>query len=127
MGDRTRSLFRRRLRTLFVLGSLLYMSASFPPITTAQKKHPPAKPLDLNTATVEQLEQLPGIGPSTAKAIVQFREKSGPFERIEDLLAIHGISRKKLEKLRPYVIIRSPAGKIHSLERGQPCPKYLVR
>ena len=61
------------------------MSASW-----SRKKKPPAEPIDLNSAT---LEQLPGIGPSTAKAIVQFREKSGPFARVEDLLAIHGFSK----------------------------------
>jgi competence ComEA-like helix-hairpin-helix protein len=73
------------------------------------EKQPPAKPLDLNTATVEQLEQLPGIGPVTAKAIVRFRTKSGPFRRVEDLLAIRGITKRKLEKLRPYVTVVPPA------------------
>jgi len=73
-------------------------------LAAAQKK-PPANPIDLNTATLEQLEQLPGIGPSTAKAIIQFRKKSGPFKRVEDLLAIHGISKARLEKLRPYVTV----------------------
>ena len=73
----------------------------------AARKHPPAKPLDLNTATAVELQQLPGIGPSTAQAIVQFREKSGPFQRVEDLLAIHGISKANLEKLRPYVFVKS--------------------
>jgi competence ComEA-like helix-hairpin-helix protein len=73
------------------------------------EKQPPAKPLDLNTATVEQLEQLPGVGPVTAKAIVRFRTKSGPFRRVEDLLAIRGITKRKLEKLRPYVTVVPPA------------------
>jgi comEA protein len=71
--------------------------------TVAARKTPPAKPIDLNAATVEQLEQLPGVGPSTAKAIVRFREKSGWFQRVEDLLAVHGISQNKLEMLKPYV------------------------
>jgi len=70
------------------------------------KKQPPAKPLDLNTATPAELQQLPGIGPTTAKAIVHFREKSGPFRRVEDLLVIRGISRARLEKLRPYVTVQ---------------------
>jgi competence protein ComEA len=69
------------------------------------KKHPPARPVDLNRASAEQLEQIPGIGPSTANDIITFREKSGPFQRVEDLLAIHGISKSKLEKLRPYVTV----------------------
>jgi competence ComEA-like helix-hairpin-helix protein len=72
-------------------------------------KQPPVKPLDLNSATVEQLEQLPGVGPRTAQEIVKFREKSGPFRRVEDLLAIRGITKRRLEKLRPYVIVTPPA------------------
>ena len=59
--------------------------------SAVSQKKPSATPLNLNTATIEQLEQLPGIGPNTAKSIVEFRERSGPFQRIEDLLAIKGI------------------------------------
>jgi competence protein ComEA len=69
------------------------------------KKTPPAVPVNLNTAGAEQIEQVPGIGPGTAKAIVSFREKSGPFQRIEDLLAIRGITVRKLKQLRPYVTV----------------------
>ncbi len=72
-------------------------------------KQPPAKPLDLNAATVEQLERLPGVGPRTAQEIVKFREKSGPFRRVEDLLAIRGITKRRLERLRPYVTVTPPA------------------
>ena len=73
------------------------------------KKRPPEQPLDLNTATAEQLEQLPAVGPGMADAIVEFREKSGPFRRVEDLLAIRGITKQRLEKIRPYVIVNPPA------------------
>jgi comEA protein len=90
-----------------LLAAALFLTAT---LGAAQKK-PPSKPLDLNSATAEELQQLPGIGPSTAKAIVQFREKSGPFQRVEDLLVIHGISRARLEKLRPYVTIGKPPAK----------------
>lgn len=69
------------------------------------RKKPPAHPIDLNTATVEQLQELPGIGPGTAKAIVRFRGKSGPFRRVEDLLAVRGITKQRLGKLRPYVTV----------------------
>ena len=44
-----------------------------------------------------------------AKAIVQFRSKSGPFERLEDLLAIRGITSRKLAQLRPYLTLSKPA------------------
>jgi competence ComEA-like helix-hairpin-helix protein len=69
------------------------------------KKAPPAAPLDLNAATATQLVQVPGIGAATARAIVQFRQKSGPFQRVEDLLAIRGISARKLAQIRPYVTV----------------------
>ena len=94
----------------FALAVLTVLILYFHAIALAQKK-PPAKPLDLNTATVEQLQQLPGIGPATAKAIVRFREKSGPFRRPEDLLAIHGISKARFDKLRPYITVVPPATK----------------
>jgi competence protein ComEA len=71
----------------------------------AQKKVPPAHPLDLNSATAEQLQQIPGIGPATAANIVKFREKSGPFHRVEDVLVIHGISKRVFEEIRPYLTV----------------------
>ena len=79
-------------------------------LASAQKK-PPVHPLELNAATVEQLQQVPGIGPRTAEAIVNFREKSGPFRRIEDLLAIKGITQPKLDKMRPYLSVTPPPPK----------------
>jgi len=72
-------------------------------------KQPPAKPLNLNSATADQLAQLPGIGPKTAQTIVNFRKASGPFRRVEDLLAIRGISQKKLAAIRPYVTVGKPS------------------
>ena len=51
--------------------------------------------LNLNTATARELEALPGIGPSLARKIIEFREKKGGFKRIEELLAVPGISEKR--------------------------------
>ncbi|MGH9794231.1 MAG: ComEA family DNA-binding protein [Candidatus Acidiferrales bacterium] len=65
------------------------------------------KRLELNTATAEELDTLPEVGPKLAKAIVQFREKSGPFRRVEDLLAVPGISKRRLEKIRPHVFVET--------------------
>jgi competence protein ComEA len=96
--------FRRSIGVVF---AVVILTLLLVPSAVSQKK-PPAKPIDLNAATLEQLEQLPGVGSSTAKAIIQFREKSGPLKRVEDLLAIHGISQSRLEKLRPYVIVAPP-------------------
>ncbi len=75
----------------------------------AQDKQDPAKPLDLNTATAEQLDHLPEVGPKLAAAIVQFRDKSGPFRRVEELLAVPGITKRRLEKIRPHVTVKAPA------------------
>jgi competence protein ComEA len=66
---------------------------------------PQATIIDINKATVLDLQKLPGIGPSLAKQIVAYREKNGPFRRVEDLMAIKGIGFKKWKKIRPYVRI----------------------
>jgi competence protein ComEA len=63
----------------------------------------PAGAVNLNTAGVDQLDTLPGIGPATAKAIVSHRTRKGPFSRVEDLLAIDGIGPKKLDAIRDLV------------------------
>ena len=94
-----------RFAFILAAASLLFL---FSGAALAQKKNPPAKPVDLNSASVEQLQQVPGIGPATAKSIVNFREKSGPFQRVEDLLAIRGISKQALERMRPYVTVSAP-------------------
>jgi competence protein ComEA len=62
--------------------------------------------LNLNTATPKQLEGLPGIGPALAKRIVEFRDKKGGFKRVEELLAIQGISEKKWQALKEHVTVR---------------------
>jgi competence protein ComEA len=62
--------------------------------------------INLNTATVEQLQTLPGIGPTLAKRIVTFREKNHGFKRVEELLAVPGISEKKWKTIRDKVEIK---------------------
>ena len=62
--------------------------------------------LNLNTATIKELEALPGIGPVLARRIVEFREKKGGFKRVEELLAIPGVSEKKWKVLRERVEVK---------------------
>jgi competence protein ComEA len=62
--------------------------------------------LDLNTATAAELEALPEIGKVTAQAIVDYRAKSGPFQRVEDLLKVPGIGPATLDKVRALVTVR---------------------
>ena len=56
-----------------------------------------------NTATAEELRQIPGIGPKTAEAIILERETNGPFRYPEDLMSVSGIGPKKLESFLPYL------------------------
>ncbi len=62
--------------------------------------------IDINTATLEQLDKLPGVGPSTAQKIIDYREKHGNYNSIEDLKKLGGIGDKTIDKLRDKVDIR---------------------
>ncbi len=63
----------------------------------------PGVPLDLNTATVEQLDELDGIGPATAQQIVAYREAHGGFGSVEELDQVPGIGETRLAALRDKV------------------------
>lgn len=65
----------------------------------------PGAKVNLNTATLEQLDELPGVGPVTAKAILAWRTKNGHFDSIEDLLDVKGIGQATLEDLRDLVTV----------------------
>ncbi|MDQ1468080.1 MAG: competence protein ComEA [Actinomycetota bacterium] len=65
----------------------------------------PAAPLDLNTATQAQLEELPGIGPTLAQAIIQEREREGGFHSVDDLRRVSGIGDARFARLRPLVTL----------------------
>jgi competence protein ComEA len=59
--------------------------------------------VNVNTATVAELERLPGVGPALAARIVEHREKNGAFKQAEDLMLVKGIGEKSFERLQPYV------------------------
>jgi competence protein ComEA len=65
----------------------------------------PGALVDLNTATAEQLETLPGVGPATAAAIIAHRDQNGPFTAVDQLLDVRGIGEAKLEQLRDLVSV----------------------
>lgn len=62
------------------------------------------KKVNINTATVEQLQQLKGIGPSKAKAIIEEREKGGPFKTIEEIMRVKGIGEKTFESIKESLV-----------------------
>lgn len=63
-------------------------------------------PLDLNTATIAQLCQVKGIGETTARAIISYRETNGRFSSVEELMKVKGIGKKKYESFSQYFIVQ---------------------
>lgn len=59
----------------------------------------PAGPVNINTATLEQLDTLPGIGPSLAQRIIDYREANGPFSAVGDLMNVSGIGETRMEAI----------------------------
>jgi competence protein ComEA len=90
----------RAFFSCFLFAFLLFTTAS-----RAATKKPPLKPVNINAATSEELQQVPGIGPATAEKILQMRKSYGAFKSVDDLLAIKGIGKKRLDKMRKYLTV----------------------
>ena len=82
-----------------IVAATLLIAAPLP-IASADEKL-----ININTASVEELVELKGIGDAKAKAIVEYREKSGPFKSVDDLQNVKGIGDKLLAKLRPQLSV----------------------
>jgi len=93
------------LRTFLFLCVFLSVCAA---INSAKKK-PPLKPVNINTANSEELQQVPGIGPATAQKILEMRKSYGAFKSVDDLLAIRGLGEKRLDKMRKYLTVGKPS------------------
>jgi competence protein ComEA len=65
----------------------------------------PTQPINLNTATLDQLEGLPGIGPALGQRILDYRQLHGPFASVDELVNVSGIGEKRMEDLRPLVTV----------------------
>ena len=105
-------MFRRHSATRAFLAGLVL---SLVPFSLAYaKKKPPAHPININTANSADLQQVPGIGPSTAQKILDTRKSYGSFKSVDDLLAIKGIGPKRLEKMRKYLTVGKPLSKKQS-------------
>ncbi|MCP8967190.1 helix-hairpin-helix domain-containing protein [Ectobacillus ponti] len=85
-------------------GMMVYVPRAGEQIAAPEAPEQAAK-IAVNTATKEQLQQIPGIGPKKADAIVQYREEHGPFQRAEDLLEVPGIGEKLLEQMKGSMIV----------------------
>lgn len=85
------------IRRLTVAAVALAIAFSAAPIFAAEGQ------VNVNTATVAELDRLPGVGPSLAARIVEHREKNGAFKQAEDLMLVRGIGEKSFAKMKPYV------------------------
>jgi competence ComEA-like helix-hairpin-helix protein len=99
------------VRSFLALTFSLFLFSS---CVLAAKKKPPKHPVNINTATSMELQQVPGIGPATAEKILRMRRAHGPFKSVDELLAIKGIGKKRLAKMRPYLTVGNPVSQKRS-------------
>jgi competence protein ComEA len=100
--------------TRMLTGALIVLAMITPAAAGAQEKAPKSAPvatsapLNLNTATVTQLEALPGVGMKVAERIVEYRQKNGGFKKVEDLMNVRGVGEKSFVKLKPMLTVSAP-------------------
>lgn len=102
------------LVTTLALAALGTLVTSAPAPAQAQRRGAPTTSLEtpaasegvvnIQTASADELQRLPGIGPSKAAAIIAFRERTA-FRRVEDILRVRGIGRATFRRLRPYLTV----------------------
>ena len=96
---------RYRLRRYTMLGPSSAQRPSHPPGREKRRLDYPV--LDLNTASAEELERLPGIGPKTAERIIKYREKLGYFVSLDQLREVWGLRAENLDRALPYLQIKT--------------------
>ena len=79
---------------------------------------PDFPPVDLNTATAEELDTLPGIGESLARRIIAYREANGPFGSIEEIMEVSGIGEAKFAELKDRVTVDNGKGEVTNEDSG---------
>jgi len=77
------------------------------PLSAARSPQAPSRPININTASVTELMQLPRVGQKVAERIVAFRKQHGGFQRPEELMNVKGIGEKSFAKLKPYLTLSS--------------------
>jgi competence protein ComEA len=92
------------LKKVLVLSVILVVVMAMVPIAMAEEQNK----IDLNSASVDDLMTLKGIGAKYAQRIVEYRESNGPFTQIDDIMNIKGIGAKTFESIKDMIMIKSP-------------------
>ena len=104
-------MIRNAIAILLCLGlGVVASSAQDPARRSTTASASASAPVNLNTASVAQLETLPGVGKATAERILEYRQKNGPFKRIEDLMNVRGVGEKSFLKLKPLITVAAAKG-----------------
>jgi len=90
----------RRARIVCVLALCLGLALSSVSVMAQKSAAAPTEKININSATSEQLQAIPGIGPATAKAILEYRAKVGKFNKIDEIINVKGIGEKKFQKIK---------------------------
>ena len=105
-------------RSALVLVAALVCNAS--PLAAQRSARPPVAAtvastgtVNLNSATAAQIASLPGIGAKTADLVVQYRQKNGPFKKIEEIMNVKGIGEKSFLKLKPLITVGDSKSAAH--------------
>jgi len=90
----------KRTKTVCVLALCFGLILSSVSVMAEKSRAVPSEKINLNSATAEQLQSIPGIGPTTAKSILEYRAKVGKFNKIEEIINVKGIGEKKFQKIK---------------------------
>lgn len=98
------------VKWLFTLVICTAVCVALSPLTqkapvAARRESLSSDKIDMNTATVDQLESLPHIGTKTAQAIIAYRTQHGPFKQADDLIKVRGIGEKTFEELKKHITL----------------------
>ena len=83
--------------------------------------------VNINTATMDELVALPGIGPAKAQAILDYRKAHGPFKSVEELKDVKGIGAKRFEKLKGELTVGAPPAKPPARAGEQSAPQRMAK